>query len=47
MLLWLHDISFDNGKTWTTQWLTPIEAAEEKSKGKIVRKRAYSFKRVH
>lgn len=47
MALWLYDISSDNGKTWTSQWLTPIEAAEEKSKGKIVRKRVYLLKRMY
>ena len=47
MALCLYDISSDNGKTWTSQWLTPIEAAEEKNRGKIVRKRVYLLKRMY
>lgn len=45
MGLWLYDISADNGKTWTTQWLTPIESVEEKNKGKIVKKRIRLLKK--
>ena len=29
MILYLYDISADGGKTWSTQWLTPNEAAEQ------------------
>ena len=32
-----RDISADNGKTWTTEYLTDDEAQKEKEAGNIVR----------
>ncbi len=33
----LHDISADNGKTWTKQWLTPTEVLEHRLNGYVTR----------
>lgn len=33
----LHDISADQGKTWTKQWLTPTEVLEHRLNGYVTR----------
>ena len=38
---WLYDISADDGKTYTTQWLYEHEAETKRANGNIVLKRRH------
>ena len=33
----LHDVSVDNGKTWTKKWLTPTEVLQYRMDGYVTR----------
>ena len=44
--LYLYEVSADNGKTWTTQWLTPNEAEEHEINGCIVNQLSWCYKEI-
>ena len=44
--LYMYELSADNGKTWTTQWLTANEAEEHEKMGYIVNKPSLCHKEI-
>lgn len=44
--LYLYEVSADNGKTWTTQWLTANEAEEHERSGCIVNQLSWCYKEI-
>lgn len=44
--LYLYEVSADDGKTWTTQWLTANEAEEFEVNGCIVNQLSLCYKEI-
>lgn len=44
--LYMYELSADDGKTWTTQWLTANEAEEHEKNGYIVNQLSWCYKEI-
>ena len=44
--LYMYELSADDGKTWTSKWLTANEAEEHEKNGYIVNQLSWCYKEI-